>query len=101
MYELIGNIFDYIKSLYNEHGLDFFTLVIVSFYTFFTYRLWRENVRQTELNLMPIPSVYIRKRNNKDIFRIRNLGYKPLVNINIEKWNLFLGDDIYNTGIKT
>jgi hypothetical protein len=39
---------------------------------------------------MPFPAFYFKSKNGEQIIRIRNLGDKPLVNTEIESWNLIV-----------
>lgn len=65
------------------------TAFIVLIYTLVTLFLWRQSVIQTEISLMPIPVIYLRKGKDslKKICRIRNLGYGPMLNIHIDDFN--------------
>lgn len=65
-----------------------FTGLVVTLYTYFTRNLWKESVRQTFLQNTPIPALYVREREGKDILRIRNIGLKPMINTSIEDWNI-------------
>lgn len=62
------------------------TGLVVIIYTIFTWGLWRESVKQTFLQNTPIPAIYWRPRDGKDYIRMRNIGEKPMINIEIEDW---------------
>lgn len=68
--------------------------LIVLVYTIVTYLLWRQSLKQTEINLMPIPVIYARNipKEVKKNFRIRNLGYGPMLNVKIDKFSLIVKD---------
>lgn len=68
--------------------------VILLVYTFFTLKLWRQSIIQTYIGLLPFPVVYMRedKATRKRKFRIRNLGYGPMLNTKIEEFNLTIKD---------
>lgn len=63
---------------------------IIAIYTYFTYCLWKESVRQSFLQNTPIPALYLRTREKKDYLRLRNIGLKPMINTEIENWNIHI-----------
>lgn len=87
---MMDYIIEYVKHLYFIDPIAFSGLIILFFYTYFTFRLWKESVYQTGISLMPIPAFYFRDSSGKAKLRIRNLGNKPMFNIKIEDWNLHI-----------
>lgn len=58
----------------------FVTAVIIALYTIYTYKLFKETEKQTELSLRPFIVVYI---NGKD-FYVRNIGSGTAIDIEIK-----------------
>lgn len=83
-----------LKPLTTNELILVVSAIILLVYTIFTLLLWWQSVIQTNIKLMPIPVIYVRQTNGikSRKFRIRNLGYGPLLNIQIEEFILNLTD---------
>lgn len=90
---IISNYLQLTKITTNDLILIITGLILI-YYAYCTRGLWKESVKQTFLQNSPIPALYLKERNGKDYLLLKNIGSKPLINIDIENWNitLFLKD---------
>jgi len=62
--------------------------LVIVYYAYYTRKLWKESVRQTFLQNTPIPALYLQEKNRNEYLILKNIGPKPMINIEIESWNI-------------
>lgn len=70
----------------------FLTFLAIIWYAWETRKLWKETVKQTELNLRPF--VVITYSENERKFKLINLGNTPALNVKIDDVNLISGEGL-------